>query len=53
MRVICIKCHKIIDVPDPPEYEEIDIIDKLCMHSGTDHAICYDCVRELLEKKKG
>lgn len=52
MTIICCRCLKILDVPDPPGYEDMDIIDKLNAHSGLDHAICRDCIKELLIKEE-
>ena len=48
MTVICASCGKMGEIPDPPGYAEMSVIDKLCAHQGYDHMLCSDCMRRLL-----
>ena len=47
MTIICEWCNRIIDVPDPPETEEVDIWEKLGRRLP--HYICAECVRKVLD----
>lgn len=50
MTIICQRCNKIKDVPDPPGYEDMDIIEKFNLWRGLEHTICSECLHKLLEK---
>jgi hypothetical protein len=52
MTIICQRCNKIKDVPDPPGYEDMDIIERFISWRGLDHAICSECIREMLAKSE-
>ena len=51
MKVMCDHCRRTFDVPDPPGYDEMDIIEKFNVWKELEGMLCADCIRYLLASK--